>query len=134
MIDTVGGRGKSRLPTGSRTWDSIPEFRDHDPSQRQMPNHWTIQVPLKCVNFSSAYKLRIQEYTSHSKFKVHLSASKKCWDEHIFKIRYIACIRVSKEFVNQKTAKKKKKKLKNLVLDFKGKKNIFNYRIHEKKL
>ena len=30
----------------SQTWDSIPGPQDHDLTQRQMLNHWAIQVPL----------------------------------------------------------------------------------------
>ena len=40
MRDTERGRdisrGRSRLPTGSLMWDSIPAFWDHDLSQRQV--------------------------------------------------------------------------------------------------
>uniref|UniRef100_A0A8C0KR81 ADP ribosylation factor 1 n=1 Tax=Canis lupus dingo TaxID=286419 RepID=A0A8C0KR81_CANLU len=33
------GRGRSRLPTGSPMWGSIPGPRDHNLSQRQTVNH-----------------------------------------------------------------------------------------------
>ena len=39
------GRGRSRLPTRSPTWDLISGPRDLDLSQRQTLNHWATQVP-----------------------------------------------------------------------------------------
>ena len=43
------GRGRSRLPAGSRIWDSIPGPQDHYLSQRQTLNHWAIQLlPIPC--------------------------------------------------------------------------------------
>ena len=39
------GRGRSRLPVGILVWDLILGTSDHDLSQRQMLNHWAIQVP-----------------------------------------------------------------------------------------
>ena len=38
------GRGRSRLHAGSLMWDSIPGLRDHNLSQRQMPNRRATQV------------------------------------------------------------------------------------------
>ena len=46
------GRGRSRLPSGSPMWDSIPGPRDHGLSQRQMLNHWATQVPKWEIIFS----------------------------------------------------------------------------------
>ena len=42
------GRGRSRLPAGSPTGDSIPGLQDHDLSQRQMLNYRATQVPQVC--------------------------------------------------------------------------------------
>ena len=39
------GRGRSRLPAGSRMGDSISGPRDHALSRRQMLNHWAPQAP-----------------------------------------------------------------------------------------
>ena len=37
------GRGRSRLPAGSPTWDSIPGLQDHTLGQRQAPNRCATQ-------------------------------------------------------------------------------------------
>ena len=45
-------RGRSRLPTWSPMWDSIPGPWDHNLSQRQMLNHCATQVPpTPCCSF-----------------------------------------------------------------------------------
>ena len=41
------GRGRSRLPTGSPIWDSVPGPWDHALSQRQRLNRWAAQVSQK---------------------------------------------------------------------------------------
>ena len=40
------GRGRSRLQTGSPTWDSIPGLQDHALGQREALNCWAPQASL----------------------------------------------------------------------------------------
>ena len=44
------GRGRSTLPVGSLMWDLIPGPWDCDLSQRQVFNHWTSLIALKCFH------------------------------------------------------------------------------------
>ena len=48
------GRGRNRLSVGRPIWDSIPGLWCHTLSQRQMLNHWAIQVPTP-ANFKPIY-------------------------------------------------------------------------------
>ena len=50
-------RGRSRLLTGSRMWDSIPGFRDHTLSWGQMLNCWATQVSPSIPIYMKPYDL-----------------------------------------------------------------------------
>ena len=45
------GRGRSRIPAGNPTWDSIPGLQDRALGQRQAPNRCATQGSLFCFVF-----------------------------------------------------------------------------------
>ena len=60
------GRGRSRLPTGSPTWDSIPGPQGHALNWRQALNSWAPQATIRLI-FKREAHIALSDYVGPQK-------------------------------------------------------------------